>query len=339
MKNYDDAKILEEIKVKNIATIEPSFEKQSGYEYSLIKSHLDRLEDQIAFLEKYRKEGVFEGKSSLSMLACIYCDSSHFVVKLLCVLCNSSNMSSGSAIAHDECGNIDFSHNYLRSNGELICEKCNKQLKAIGVDYSKIANIYHCSECGSMLPSIEQLFICTNCCRPLSQNEINVSHLSTYATNKHRLEKKLATVSIVKSIYTILTKHQIKSNISATLKGESNLQHRFPLVVYNYKDTPVVVTEIVEIKEDNKDYSGDRSYDSITNFLLTFIAKCSDVKIAHKVLLVIPRLPEKVKNLAEINGIILIEGNSKEDVVYKSSQIITECFFKSRNEEELNNVQ
>ena len=63
--------------------------------------------------------------------------------------------------------------------------------------------------------------------------------------------------------------------------------------------------------------------------VLSFIAKCLDAKVSNKILLAIPSLKESLRDLVNINRIILLESNSKDEAVLELTQAITEIYNKA----------
>jgi hypothetical protein len=325
--NRELLRILNIIKNKNITQLEPSFEPGFGFSYQLVQNY--SLEEQILFCESCTKSGLFNSKPSMSLLNCPYCSSLYFCTKLVCSLCKSSNFVRGTAIEHDLCGNINFDYEYIKSDGSLICEKCNKRLKAIGIDYSKIGYFYKCLECKAMLSNIDQQYVCLKCARSYSESEVKILRLFTYTVRIQKLDEKLSADNFLVSIIEELDKISIRSKQSETVTGKSGIKYTFPLVVFDDMDLPFVVVDAIQLGEEYI-YRGKGEGEEQETFVLSFIAKCLDAQISNKILITLPYLKENVRELININQIVLIELKNTKNAVSDLSQTIIDIYNKTK---------
>jgi hypothetical protein len=205
------------------------------------------------------------------------------------------------------CGNVDFDNKYNELDGTLVCTKCNKKLKAIGVDYSKPGYFYKCLESKSLLPDIERDYICLKCGESSIEYELDLLQLHAFTINREKLAEVLNHPSRTQSLVEQLNKVGIKSTLSGSIVGVSQIRHTFDLVVYNEKNAPTLVMDVIE--PDQSDQNKEE------NHLLSFIAKCIDANISSKVILAIPNLKRNLKSLINLNGGIVIESLTKDDAI------------------------
>jgi hypothetical protein len=308
---YRVIQILKELKNKNITKLEPSFHPSHGIQYSEVDG--ESVEEQINILERLEEMGLVNGKVSKSIEKCKFCNSYRFYINLACTLCKSAQIVQGATIKHDSCGNIDFDYKYLREDNSLKCEKCNKSLKAIGIDHSKLGYFYKCLECKSILPNISNQYLCVNCGNNLGHDELSIQYLKTYFVDSKKLADTLNANAYLLSVVEELDRVGIKSELSASIIGKSDMSHVFELVIYDELKHPFIALDTLE--SDNK----------IEDILvLSFIAKSSDAHIPNKILLSIPKLRESLKALARINGIIVIESETIDEATLDLVNAITE---------------
>lgn len=326
MNHRELLKILNFIKNNNIKELDPSVDTNGRFSYTIIGQY--SIEEQRSFLETCVRNGIFNGKTSMSLLSCSYCDSIHFFNKFTCTLCKSSNIIRSTAIEHDHCGNIDFVSNFLTSDGSLTCKKCNKQLNSIGVDYSQLGYFYKCLECKTMLSNIDQYYTCLNCNRSSINEELKILQLFRYTISQEKLSEKLNDENFMFSVVEELGRVGIESKQLDSLTGTSKIQHTFSLIVYDNKKKPFIVVDIIQFEElnnnNNKKIETDNDYIDI----LSFIGKCLDIKVSNKILLAIPSLKERLRELININKIILVESKTKDDAVLDLCTAITEIYNK-----------
>ena len=77
---------------------------------------------------------------------CPKCNHSHLLYTECCPKCGSSNLKIQNIIHHFACANVSPESTY-NVGGMLVCPKCHKKLRHIGVDYDRPAVIYSCVDC------------------------------------------------------------------------------------------------------------------------------------------------------------------------------------------------
>ncbi|MDE6337084.1 MAG: hypothetical protein K2J63_09065 [Muribaculaceae bacterium] len=77
---------------------------------------------------------------------CPMCKGSSLLFFETCPECGSSDIREEPVIHHFRCANVSPEHTY-QQDGELVCPKCKKILRHIGVDYDRPSSIYTCGQC------------------------------------------------------------------------------------------------------------------------------------------------------------------------------------------------
>ena len=296
--------ILESLKKHDNTRYEPYFKPEFGFSYDELESF--NLKEQINFFEALEKAGVAVSTQALfTILKCDKCSYPYFSIKYVCTFCRSSSITRGTAIEHDSCGNVDFDYKYVASDGKLKCDKCQKELKALGVDYSKIGYFYKCQECNAMLPEVEQLYGCLHCGKFSRQNEPQILHLYKYTIKSEKLSAVFDKSGYVSSIKDRLDKIGIRSVFSDAVTGSSSIMHTFDLVVYDNLDRPQVLLHILEspLNGINDDEAT----------VLLFIGRCLDVNVSNKILISLSKLKDRAKILASAYGVNVIETSDQHD--------------------------
>jgi hypothetical protein len=299
--------MLRRVKERDQSSFEPYFKPNLGFCYNGFESF--SLEEQVAFFESLEKSGVASPiKTLFTILKCNKCSSPYFCIKHVCTFCRSSNIARGTAIEHDTCGNVDFDHNYMSHNGKMLCGKCNRELKALGVDYSKISHFYKCQDCNAMLPSIELHYGCLHCGKYSMQDEPEALQLFKYIIEPEKLSALYDKNIYISSIKDRLDKIGIGSKLNDTIAGSSSIQHTFDLAIYDKHDHPLVVVYMLEptIGRDQDDET----------LVLSFIGRCMDANISNKVLISFLKFGERANVLAYSHALNLIEvtdlGNNSQ---------------------------
>ena len=102
---------------------------------------------------------------------CPVCNNSNLLFFESCPHCGSSDITEEPVLHHFRCANVSPEHTYRR-DGELVCPKCDRVLRHIGVDYDRPSSVYTCGQCGEtfMYPSMRVL--CTHTRRQWRPEEL-----------------------------------------------------------------------------------------------------------------------------------------------------------------------
>ena len=136
----------------------------------------------VSTLRNLAEINILEKEPSRSVVACPDCGSPT-ALYLECPECESTQMNKEEALEHFDCGNIDFRTKFDKGEGSLVCPKCRKKLKVIGVDYRKIENWYRCSN-KHFFGQPNFKFGCSKCNRRFTLEEANLDMLHHYKLTK-----------------------------------------------------------------------------------------------------------------------------------------------------------
>jgi len=139
----------------------------------------DRL---IAELEKLRGEGMVEAEPIHTIVGCPRCPSMEAVFHIVCPDCGSVQLTKGEALEHLTCGHVNFRSSFER-NGDLVCPKCDRKLKQIGVDYRRLGSYYRCkNDHTSGHPAFN--FSCSKCGEEFDLDSAQIKILNRYKLTK-----------------------------------------------------------------------------------------------------------------------------------------------------------
>ena len=302
--------MLNKLRKHNYGQFVPSFEPDVGFCYNEFESF--NVRDQVHFFDTLEKAGgVIADKTLFTILKCNFCGFPYFCIKYICKFCRSSNIARGTAIEHDTCGNVDFDYKFKSVDGRLKCDKCQEELKALGVDYSKINYYYKCLECKSTLQDVEHHYGCLHCGKFLTQDELQTLQLFSYKVIAQKLSPILNKNNYICSVKYGLNKAGIASDMSQELLGTSKVQHTFDLVAYSKDNQPMLVLDILESTLNGNEM--EKKEDEA--FVLSFISKCIEVKVLNRVLISFLELSDRLKQLASAYQINIIETTYGDDTL------------------------
>ena len=113
----------------------------------------------ILRLNELEKQGKIITLGDKKEIACNQCDSVKTTQIFYCPSCKSSNFRLGKLVEHYDCGNISEESTYQNDK----CPNCDKEIKALGVDYRLMQNHYICNNCSEFFPEISTYYLCLKC--------------------------------------------------------------------------------------------------------------------------------------------------------------------------------
>ena len=135
-----------------------------GYEYPLVRLHYPAGEsmEMLKILRRGSDNDFFQGSFIDKTHVCPSCHSGHLNLREVCTKCASAHISSENLIHHFVCAYMGPEGDYVTQQG-LVCPKCNRQLRHIGVDYDKPSVIYRCLDCRHEFQDPDITALCLGC--------------------------------------------------------------------------------------------------------------------------------------------------------------------------------
>jgi len=216
---------------EGVFEIKPRISEQGfSYRYILKDLGLDLSDEEFAsILRKLNETGIFEKRHYDSIIACPECGGTIFNIRYHCAACGSTNLSYGEALEHLTCGHIDLVESFAKN--DYKCPKCQKRLRAIGVDYRKVGRIYRCVDCGFVSPSIDARTYCTKCGHRIEE-DAEILHGYSYLTSEDKIRSVLESGELVLQVEETLRKLDLRHEVNYTVKGDSGMSHTWPFAVW-----------------------------------------------------------------------------------------------------------
>ena len=147
-----------------------------------------QYDERMKFNVKLEELGFAEKTDFVERVhVCPSCWHSHLLFIESCPKCSSSNIREESIIHHFRCANVSPESTY-EHDGQLVCPKCKKQLRHIGVDYDRPANMYTCNKCGSTFMQSRMRVICSNCGTETEPDKLKPVDVSEYSLTRRGIE-------------------------------------------------------------------------------------------------------------------------------------------------------
>jgi CheY-like chemotaxis protein/Zn finger protein HypA/HybF involved in hydrogenase expression len=244
LKNQNSQKILKYL-VEADSTIKQKIDCEVLYDWKPDET----IKDMNAPLESLVKAGYILKQSTELILSCPMCNSHNIRLRYLCQKCNNSDFIKGDVLEHNKCGYSGLEDKF-KVGDALVCPKCRKQLKLIGVDYSKAEAAYTCSKCSHFFTTPDLRYSCNVC----GHDNFRISDgkwtgLFTYRINPDKITKVKQTIVSLSSIKSFLEEKgfSVQSNVNPNLKY--TIATNFDLVARNQDHTILLIILGSDIEE------------------------------------------------------------------------------------------
>jgi hypothetical protein len=256
--------------------------------------------DAASVLETLADMRVFERQLLESTLSCPNCGAFHHSLKPVCPTCSSGRLLRGNVVEHLICGYVDFESEFSKKG--YRCPKCDKELKALGVDYRRAGIFYKCVSCGRVSAIPVKRYICGKCMRASIEEELVLKPGYKYVVNHEALSTLLSQFVDLAMLTNYFESRGYSAVSPAYLPGSSGIHHEFTLYVNKpgYPPSLGVVADVTRIVNEAKIYE--------------LFTKNFDVKAGSAALMVIGRVDDKIRRLAQTFSIQLFEAGSVEEL-------------------------
>ncbi|MFB6229618.1 MAG: hypothetical protein ABEL04_00555, partial [Salinibacter sp.] len=143
-------------------------ENADGFVYPKLSPLLEResrsgggeLSQVLRSLEDRR---LLAGEFVLRQRACRNCSSAFLNFEEMCPHCGSTDIDTDDLVHHFRCAFTGALDEYKEEQGKLVCPKCDRALKQIGVDYDKPSVVHTCNRCSEQFQDPEIQSTCYRC--------------------------------------------------------------------------------------------------------------------------------------------------------------------------------
>ena len=163
--------------------IEPvvSSEARVGYAYPDISELLDcKAGDELELLESLTESGCLSRELVDKVDLCPYCLRNNLRLRRLCPYCRSSLIVKKEVIHHFRCGWVGI-EDEAEQGTDLVCPKCSKQMRHVGVDYERAAESYYCTTCKKIFAQPVEEFLSVPCGRQIPKDGTMIHPIYRYA--------------------------------------------------------------------------------------------------------------------------------------------------------------
>jgi diguanylate cyclase (GGDEF)-like protein len=193
-----------------------------GYTYPDICEVLGcRPGDELDYLEFLADLGCLNREIFDKVDLCPFCLHGNLRLRRLCPYCRSSLIVQKEVLHHFRCGWVGIEEE-ARQATDLVCPKCHKNLRHIGVDYERASQSYYCTTCRKIFAQPLEEFLSIPCGRQIPKNGTMIQPIFVYtitligaeAATRQSFEGAPVERGIVESGFNLYTRSYIENRMS-----------------------------------------------------------------------------------------------------------------------------
>ncbi|MFX1252098.1 MAG: hypothetical protein ACFFCZ_10880 [Promethearchaeota archaeon] len=253
--------------------------------------------------------GIFSRHFFDKISRCPHCDYLNLSMRYSCIRCGTRNMVQDEMIEHYDCGHVDLSRRFKTKEGKLVCPKCAKNLKQLGLDYSKPGIMFECRDCGDITGSPYRKFLCLNCNGLMKRNEIILDEIWSYTLNDEKKYLLIELLNPKREIMTLLARKGFNINGKektehGKIRGKSQICHYFDIYAENNSSSLLI------------DFASDENLVEI-QAIYDLFAKTQDIDANISVLFAFPEASADAKEFAKYHNITILEAENLSNIIPK----------------------
>jgi transcription elongation factor Elf1 len=288
-----------------VTELKPVYDPELGYRYPLVEVIVGDTSGVDSFLKRLWKAGVLERKLYDKVIYCPRCGSANVSVHHCCPYCNSFNIEKSALIEHIKCGYMDVEENFHKGDN-LVCPKCNEDLKEPDVDYRKAGVWCGCKNCGKSFDIPITSHFCRDCQANFTFGGAVIRDFYTYSLKEEVGEEVALGWVIIVPIRDFLRESGFDVESPAFLKGKSGANHMFDIAAFE-GDTTRNLT-VIDLATSTENTVSEQP-------IIAMFAKIYDVSPENAYLIAIPKLGENGKKMAGLYNIQTIEAKDHKEAI------------------------
>jgi hypothetical protein len=264
------------------------------------------------WLEELATKGVLEKRFVSKRIMCPKCGSTDTPVHYCCPHCRSIDIEKKALFEHLACGVIDKEDNFKKGE-QLICPRCSRELGELGITHRSVGTWFLCRTCQKAFDRPQSFHVCGRCKQLFVIEDAALSDVFAYKLSRGAEDELKSGGLFLKPLKDLMEQLGFSVKVAGVLQGASGTEHRFDLLGTREKGKAkeTVAVDVVT----SSGYVGDAT-------VIATFAKRYDTNPTRLVLVVVPRMEESGKKLADLYSIEVIEANSASEAEDKLSAVL-----------------
>ncbi|MFK7774565.1 MAG: hypothetical protein AB8F94_20665 [Saprospiraceae bacterium] len=148
-----------------------------GYSFPFLSGYIS-VDDHLQILDnlsQVKYEEYFKFKTVDKVNLCHECEGTYMNFREVCPSCNSLELKTENLIHHFRCAYIGPESDF-KQDEDMVCPKCDKLLRHIGIDYDKPSEINQCQTCNHQSQDVNMRASCIDC-----GHDMDLEHIANRA--------------------------------------------------------------------------------------------------------------------------------------------------------------
>jgi hypothetical protein len=153
----------------------------SGYVYPLLEPLFAKRDTgALEILSFLKIQSLLSERFATKAHFCAHCSSAFLNFKETCPHCKSDDLRVDELVHHFKCAYTSELSDFQQGD-RLVCPKCERHLRHIGVDYDKPSTVSHCNECDHRFQDAIVMTDCYGCGRSSEPANQDVRQINNYS--------------------------------------------------------------------------------------------------------------------------------------------------------------
>ncbi len=221
--------------------LEPEISKTArlGYHFPSLSELLGcNPGDEIEILESLADLGCLSRQLFQQIDLCPFCLDSDLRLRRLCPSCRSTLIAKKEILHHFRCGWVGLREE-AADGTELICPKCHKYMRHIGVDYERAAQSYYCNVCKKIFNHPLEQFLSLTCGRDIPKDGTMIYPIFAYqltpvgkdVVNRQSFEGIPVQKGIIETEYNLYTRSYVERRLGELVNRYLRYQVGFSIAL------------------------------------------------------------------------------------------------------------
>ena len=242
-------RVLAMIRDGRLRQLAPELNALGNYDYcrALERVGLTPCEEAVELIEGLVRLGVLRKEVHDRVVSCAKCGSTGFLVRARCPYCGSPSFRGSAAIEHLTCGYVGFEHEFASSKGKLLCPKCGRELRDLGVDYLRIAEVKKCEKCGEAFSAPILTYLCLSCGYENKAMELEFKEIYRYVAEPVSESREMLVLELLSAIKSLAPEDYMVLGPHAKVTVQPGVEIEFDIAVWKRGESfPIVAVELVD---------------------------------------------------------------------------------------------
>jgi len=296
-----------------LQVIRPLFDLKRGIVYPDVEEIVGGPPGDEEFLATLYNAGLLKRELYDKVISCPDCGSPNVSIHYSCPYCKSFDIRKSSLIEHAKCGYIDVEEKFQRGN-KLICPKCNVELKDLDVDYRKAGVWCTCNKCDKSFDIPVPHHFCRECRHVFTFEEAVYKEAYAYSLNEEAVKHVALDWTVLAPIRSLMEERGFKVETPGFIDGKSGVRHMFDIVAHGKGTERNIIVINVSASQNKKPVSDQP--------IIEMFAKTFDSTVDKAFLIVIPKIGENGRKLANLYKIDVVEARNPEEALTKLKEYL-----------------